>query len=605
MKGTSVNKLRKLVALVLTVGVVVMGCLVSAGSAYASDSASANTVAAWQTAIGQLSSPGTGCFSASYPNLQWNATTCTTVPDRPMAPATQTSRGTPGAPMTVGNGHDYSAQVSGTIFQTTGSFANVSSGISEKGQINDSGPQLANTFTLQLNTQFFTTTACSAAKVPGNCQGWQQFVYETDNNAVYMQYWLIDYATTCPSGWATFGNDCFTNSPGATNSDSAVTAKGLADVKLEGSAFSGSNDAVTLVDGTTATSATNADTKLHLSQSWNTSEFGVFGDAGGGQANFASGSNLVAQTTLGSSSASAPACVLEGFTGETNNLNLAKSAAIGTQSSPTLTSKQSFATPASTSCATAAGAGLTGYDLVEAHTSVPADAQGLATAQCPSGDVVAGGGGYQSLQTTKQSLNSSWPNSNSSWSDYFNNASTTADTGTALAYCVAASSVGDYSRAVGTSVTVPTSSQVQSVVLCPSGTVSLGGGFFNDSTTNTYGAADSAPYGTSGWRTYLDAGPNGSTTGEAEAVCASQPAGWVQRNSPYATNPANTATNVSTSCPSGTEVLGGGSFISSSSPLVMIGLTTSLSSLGGWHTMENNNSSSSQSVDAWGICANT
>jgi hypothetical protein len=521
-----------------------------------------------------------------------------------MAPATQTRRVTPATPMTVGNGYDYSAQVAGTIFQTTGSFANVSSKISEKGQINDSGPKLANTFTLQLNTQFFTTTACSGASDPSDCQGWQQFVYETDNNAVFMQYWLLDYAATCPSGWATYGSDCYTNSPGATNSDSAVTAKGLADVKLEGSAFSGSNDAVTLVDGTTATQASNADTKLHLSQSWNTSEFGVFGDAGGGQAVFGKGSNLEAETTLGSSSASAPTCVLEGFTGETNNLNLDKTPAIGTQSSPTMISKQEIATPASHNCKTAAGAGLTGYGIIEADASVPAGSQGLATAQCPSGDVVVGGGGYQNLQTTTQSLNSSWPNSDSSWSVYFNNAGSTADTGVAIAYCVAASSVSDYSQAIGTAVTVPTSSQVQSVVTCPGGTVSLGGGFYNDATTDTYGAAASAPYGTSGWRTYLVAGPNGSTTGEADAICASQPAGWVQRASSYVTNGANTETSTSVNCPSGTEVLGGGAFNSSSSPLVMIGLTDSLSSLKGWNTAENNNSTSSESVDAWGICAN-
>jgi len=521
-----------------------------------------------------------------------------------MAPATQTSRVKPVTPQTVGNGYDYSARVAGTIFQATGSFIDVSAKISEKGQVDDAGPQLANTFSLQLNTQFFSTSACSGASVPADCRGWEQFVYATDSNVVFMQYWMIDYATTCPSGWNTLGSDCWANSPGATNADPAVTAKGLADVKLEGSAFAGSNDVVTLIDGTTASSASNADSKLNLSKSWSTTEFGVYGDGGGGQANFASGSNLVAQTTLGSSSASAPTCVQEGFTGETNNLNLAHSAALGTQSSPTLTSKQQFATSTAPSCATAAGSGLTGYGIIEANTAVPAGSQGLATAQCPAGDVVVGGGGYQNLQTTKQSLNSSWPNSTSSWSVYFNNAGSTADTGTAIAYCVASSSVSNYSLAIGSTVTIPTSSQVQSVVTCPAGTVSLGGGFFNDATADTYGAAASAPYGTGGWRTYLDAGPNGSTTGEADAVCATQPAGWVQRYSSYVTNGINTATTATANCPTGTEVLGGGSFNSSVSPLVMIGLTDSLSSLTGWHTAENNNSSSSESVDAWGICAN-
>lgn len=599
------NRLGKFAAVLLAGVVVVTGFVFSAQSAHASEpAASPNSVAAWQAAIGQVSSPGRGCFSASFPNLQWHATTCKTVTERPMAPATQTRRMKPARPNTIGNGFDYSAQVAGTIFQATGSFTNVSSTISETGQVDDSGPQLANTFTLQLNTQTFTTTTCSGSSNPSDCTGWQQFIYETDDNALYMQYWLLGYAATCPAGWNTFGSDCYTNSPGATNSATAVTAKGLANVKLEGTAFSGGNDAVTLVDGTTATQASNADTKLNLSKSWDTTEWGVFGDAGGGEANFASGSNLIAKTTLGSSSASAPSCVVEGFTGETNNLNLAKTPAIGTKSSPTMTSKQTFGAAPSKSCGSAAGAALSGYGIIEADTSVPAGSQGLGVAQCPSGDVVVGGGGYQNLQTTKQSLNSSWPSSSSAWSVYFNNAGTKAATGVAIAYCVTSTSVSDYSQAVGKSVTVPASSQVQSVVTCPSGTVSLGGGWYNDDTVVTYGAAASAPDGTNGWRTYLDAGPNGSTTGQAEAICATQPAGWVQMFSPYSTNGASKATTVTTDCPAGTEVLGGGSFNSSSSPLVMIGLTDSLSSLTGWHTAENNNSTSSESVDAWGICAN-
>jgi hypothetical protein len=308
--------------------------------------------------------------------------------------------------------------VTGTIFQATGSFTNVSSTISEKGKIDNSGSQLANTFTFQINTQTFADPpACSGSSDPSECPGWQQSVYETDNNAVYMQYWLLDYAATRPSGCATYSSDCYTNSPGARNADSAVTAKGLATVKMEGSAFStgnGDNDNVIVVDGTTATRASNADSKLDLSKYWNTNEWDVFGDAGGGQADFASGSNLIAQTTLDSSNASAPSCVVEGFTGETSSLILAYTPALGTQSSQTMTSKQKSATASAKSCGKAAGTPLASYGIIEAEASVPAGSQGLATAQCPSGDVVVGGAGYQSLQTTKQSLNSSWPASDSS-----------------------------------------------------------------------------------------------------------------------------------------------------------------------------------------------
>jgi hypothetical protein len=603
-----VNEPGKLGLAILAGAVIVTGSLVSGQSAHGSSPAPRlNSVAAWQSAVGGVSSPGRGCFRASYPNLQWHATTCTTVAQPACAPATQTRRVKPATPNTVGNGYDYSAQVAGTIFQATGSFTNVSSTISEKGKVDGSGPQKANTFSLQLNTQTFSDPpACSGSADPSSCSGWQQFIYSTNSNQVFMQYWLLDYANTCPSGWVTYRSDCYTNSPSATNADSAVTAKGLASIKLEGSAFSGGNDDndnVILIDGTTATVASNADSMLDLSKYWNTTEWGVFGDAGGGKANFASGSSLTAKTTLGASSASAPRCVVEGFTGETNNLNLAKSKTLGMQSSPTMTSKQTVAAASSKSCGKSSGAGLAGYSIIEAHRSVSAgSSEYSATAECPSGDLVVGGGGYQSLQTTQQSINSSWPSGYSSWIVTFNNTGSSDDTGTAIAYCVAASSVGDYSQ-VSNDVSVPPNSQVQSVATCPSGTVSLGGGWSNDEDVTGYGAAASTPYGTGAWRAILVAG-SGTGAGGAVVICASPPAGWVQMFSPYVTNPASTATTVSTNCPSGTEVLGGGSFMKSTSSLVMIGLTDSLPSLTGWQTNENNNSSSSESVDAWAICAN-
>jgi len=48
----------------------------------------------------------------------------------------------------------------------------------------------------------------------------------------------------------------------------------------------------------------------------------VFGDGGGSEAIFGSNTTLEAQTALTATSKSAPACVKEGFTAETNNLKL-------------------------------------------------------------------------------------------------------------------------------------------------------------------------------------------------------------------------------------------------------------------------------------------
>ncbi len=312
------------------------------------------TVADWQADIGQVSAVGSGCFQASFPALVWHAAKCVTAPERPLAPATSTSRIS--GPDTVGNGLDYSAVVSGKITKATGTFTGVSAKISETGKIGNVGSARANEFTLQLNTQFFSgSPACNKASVPADCLAWEQFVYETDVNQVYMQYWLIDYNTTCPSGWFTaLGSgfiDCYTNSSASTLSGAALTAKSLATVSFSGSAKSGGNDVVQLVSGGHATMATGKDTKVDLAPNWNTSEWGVYGDGGGGVATFGANNTLEAVTKLKATSPSALTCVEEGFTGETNNLTLAATPALGSESSPTLASKQTNGTAGTASCA--------------------------------------------------------------------------------------------------------------------------------------------------------------------------------------------------------------------------------------------------------------
>jgi hypothetical protein len=340
----------------------------------------------WQQSIGQVPAPGHGCYHASYPGLKWIATPCTVAPHIPIAPvsgagspllwasalapvsgspsrrasplAPVTNSTPPGEPEAVGDGTSFSAVVSGTISQATGSFNHVSPGITETGQYNDSGPQIANDFTLQLNSEFFSSPACSGSTDPANCLGWQQFIYETSSNMVFMQYWLINYDATCPAGWFTSGGDCYTNSPASTYSGNPLTAADLASLNFVGSANAGGNDQVSLSVGAgTATMVSNNDDMVDLANSWDTTEFDVFGDGGGGQANFGANTTLEAQTTLVGSSQQAPSCAQEGFTAETNNLNLSGTQALGTVQSPTIASAQTNGTATTPSCATATATG--------------------------------------------------------------------------------------------------------------------------------------------------------------------------------------------------------------------------------------------------------
>ena len=168
-----------------------------------------------------------------------------------------------------------------------------------------------------------------------------------------MQYWLINFNATCPSGWFTYSTDCYTNSSASTLSGSALTAKSLATLSLSGSAKSGGNDVVEVIASGQATLATGKDTKVGLATHWNTSEWGVYGDGGGGEAIFGRSNTLEAVTTLTATSSSAPTCVKEGFTGETNNLKLAATPALGSVPSPTLASKQTDGAAGTASCAVA------------------------------------------------------------------------------------------------------------------------------------------------------------------------------------------------------------------------------------------------------------
>jgi hypothetical protein len=344
---------------IVVAGAVVMtGTMVMASeSAFGANGLNGLAVTRWQAAIASQPLPGKGCFAASYPALEWHATQCKVAPEVPFEPAggNPSALAPPAAAKPVGNGNDYSAVVTGPITEATGSFADVSPGITEKGQYDGSGPKLANTFSLQLNTQFFSgSPTCSGSSKPSKCLGWQQFVYDTRSDTVFMQYWLINYSATCPTHWITYQSDCYMNSPASTF-PGGLTAADLATARLSGLASLGGTDAVELTNGSQVSSVSNPDSVLDLAQSWNTTEFGLFGDAGGGQAVFGKKTTLEVETTLSSSSLAAPACVKEGFTGETNNLKLTGTPALGTVATPTMGSEQTNRAAKRVSCATAPG----------------------------------------------------------------------------------------------------------------------------------------------------------------------------------------------------------------------------------------------------------
>jgi hypothetical protein len=332
----------------------------------------ARTREAWRKSMQRLPQPKEGCYAAEFPRVEWKPVTCVEPPDYPMPPARGKAKH-----FIVGGGgaNDFAAEptASGpggngtsTVQSSDGTFVSLSAGITEQGQINAAGGQVNDAYTLQLNTNTFTSTACAGTGNPTGCRGWEQFVYENNNtqHRAFIQYWLIQYNAACPAGWMQFtfpppSTDiyCFRNSPGAVALTAGQPVSNLNNVTLTG-AVTATSDRITVFVGATAftTAGSNA---VNAAAGWTDAEFNVFGDAGGGQANFGANTTMVGRTMVHNGTRNAPTCVAESFTGETNNLTLVGMNAIGIQPSPSIEFTQSNIAGTMAACVTAAGIGDT------------------------------------------------------------------------------------------------------------------------------------------------------------------------------------------------------------------------------------------------------
>ncbi len=283
----------------------------------AAQSREAQARADWAAAIAKLPVPQEGCFKASYPSAEWHQVACNTAPNRPYVPRNG-HRG-----FTVGDGNDYSAVASSLVSSSTGSFSAVSGVTHETGYDSQ-----ANTYSIQLNSQFFATPVCNGATTPSSCLGWQQFVY-TNSGSAFMQYWLLDYGSKCPSGgWMSYEGDCYRNSR-AVSVPTQVIAQ-LGTLKLTGTAVAGGTDTFVMTTATDAYSTTGKDSVVDLAGAWKAVEFNVVGDGGGSAAKFNKGSRITVEITLKDGSSAAPACQSDdGTTGETNNLTLGSCSTAG------------------------------------------------------------------------------------------------------------------------------------------------------------------------------------------------------------------------------------------------------------------------------------
>jgi hypothetical protein len=347
----------------------------------------------WQRAMAKVQRPKEGCFNATFPDRQWREVPCKTPPNKLYPPRNR--GGMTSTTVVGGAGPDFAAAVTGHITEARGSFDAVSitgsqCSVACPGGTCPASPSCtglpANTYTLQLNSAPFTTSACSGSPTPATCQGWQQFVFDGAGGGGFIQYWLLRYGpagTMCPTprhagscggfawsdGWCPFQFSptgpvyCVVNAATAAPAP-ATPVSSLGSTSLTGSAAGGgaTSDSIHIGIGSTLHAASGNNYFPDLGTQWQAAEFNVFGDGNGSQAVFGNPTTLTVRTAVSSGTSSGPNCSLQSYTGESSNLtlvNMAPAAAPG--SMPALVFTESNAPPSGSAatCADATSVGDT------------------------------------------------------------------------------------------------------------------------------------------------------------------------------------------------------------------------------------------------------
>jgi hypothetical protein len=306
-----------------TLGLLIIMSASSALAASPSDETEAVAQANWRETIASTPASGEGCFMAEYPSTAWMPVGCVEGPDRPFVPRSRTAPASTCPGPLTGNGCDYNLTSATLISETRGSFPVVT------GVTTEVGLRGHNDYSLQLNSNFMPGAGPCAGI--SECESWEQFVYSSGGAKAFMQYWLIGYGATCPSGWMTAeGTDCYKNSHAITVHKEPVTK--LQSMTLSAHATSGGQDVLVLAVEGLAYSTSGKDSVVDLATAWNQSEFNIIGDGEGSNATFNTGSSVRVRIAATNGSTSAPSCGGPsdgGTTGETNNLTLGKCTATG------------------------------------------------------------------------------------------------------------------------------------------------------------------------------------------------------------------------------------------------------------------------------------
>jgi hypothetical protein len=295
-----------------------------------------------------------GCFTGTYPRIEWQEVPCTAAPDRLYPPATYPPFVWPPPQVVGGTNGDFSAQVTGNLSSAVGSFDQVNNVTSETDNL------VPNIYSLQLNTGDMTGSPACSGGVLATCRSFQQFVYSTTLNLAFMQYWLVNYGSpsrACPTGWTTVVPNCVITSAGIPVP--AQPLSNLANLSVTGTAVSGGNDTVTLSTGANTYAKSGNDNVIGLANTWTTAEYNVVGDGNSSQANFNAGSNIIVRTSVSNGTVNVPTVLTLSFTEEKNNFTLVPPACPYGGAAPAIVFDESTDPGATSKCASGTSIGDT------------------------------------------------------------------------------------------------------------------------------------------------------------------------------------------------------------------------------------------------------
>ena len=255
----------------------------------------------WSKSIKHTPVPKAGCFHASYPAVTWQKVHC--------------------APLLHPRGHEnppHGSRARGALWTTSaGERRRRGRGrsrrrllrrgpkrhdhqcdriVSERERRSNRGRRgHGRKFGLQINSNTFSGPP-ECGTIAG-CEGWEQFVYSSSWNQVFIEFWLLNHqkpkeGNKCPSGWKWLGPakkaeeeyleaDCNLKSELTTLTGGPLKVSGLAGSTLEGRANSGGLDSVVLITGSGSAVASGAASELDLDNGWKIAEFAVLGDFNG------------------------------------------------------------------------------------------------------------------------------------------------------------------------------------------------------------------------------------------------------------------------------------------------------------------------------------